>query len=124
MSMNDGELNPPGDDCGAVGVLVTYVLNPGRLLDFVQLSLDHASRTLRDHDGCEQYDILIVADDRVAFYERYSSRESFNRHQCSPSLEAFRAARTSMVVNHSTDLGRLVSDVPLHLGRWLDGNPD
>lgn len=113
MSMKEGELKTPASGCGAVGIMVTYVLSPGRLSDFVQLSLEHASRTLRNHDGCEQYDILVVADDRVAFYERYSSWESFNAHQCSPSLAAFRAARTSMVVNHSTDLGRLVSDVPL-----------
>lgn len=92
-----------------VSVLVTYELWSQRVDEFLQLAWVHAARTLKQEPDCLQYDVVLVSESLVAFYEQYTSMAAFKQHQASASLAEFRSDRAPLVKSHTTVVGCLMS---------------
>lgn len=76
-------------------VVPSFDVAPENLAAFLEAARADAVASVRDEPGCEQFDIVLNAEDsprRVMFYEVYASRDAFEAHLETPHLKAFREA--------------------------------
>lgn len=90
MSQTDGHV-----------VLVQLSVAPERLEEFMPLMLANAAASLRDEDGCRQFDVSAVSDNsaEVLLYEVYDNAEAFAAHLRSAHFLEFDRATTTMVLH-------------------------
>lgn len=89
-------------------MIVTYELRSKALADFLRLARSHAAHTLKEAPGCLQYDVVLVSEVLVIFYEQYTSMAAFRNHQASASLAEFRLARAPLVEKDAAIVGSLI----------------
>lgn len=80
-------------------VTVIFTIKPDRMAKFMPLMEENATTSLRDEDGCHQFDICTdpsVAD-QVFLYELYSDRAAFAAHMETAHFTAFDKATSDMI---------------------------
>ena len=84
-----------------VSLIVEYHLKPGQREAFEKIIRDHATGTLKEEEGCLQFDVLMAADDpdRAFVYEVYADDAALEAHKQSPRLPQVREAYAQMLVD-------------------------
>lgn len=82
-------------------VVVTFVINPVSLADFMPLMLANAQASLAQEAGCRQFDVATDPDrmNDVFLYEIYDNRAAFDVHLASAHFKSFDAAVADMIVS-------------------------
>lgn len=91
-------------------VLVHFRVKPDRYDAFLPLMVENAQASLRDEQGCTQFDVLTDADrpNEVALYELYDSPEAFQLHLEASHFLAFDAAVAPMLADKQVTTWRSV----------------
>lgn len=94
-----------------VALFVTFEVRPERRDDFVAHLRAHAADTLRNVDGCLQFEVLVpmeaqfdAADrradpDHVYLYELYTDNDAFLTHVTSKRVKRTRSGYADMILN-------------------------
>lgn len=82
-------------------VVVTFMVKPKALADFMQLMHANAQASLSLEEGCLQFDVATDPDrvDEVFLYEIYTNRAAFDLHLASPHFKTFDAAVSTMIAS-------------------------
>ncbi|MDC1399365.1 antibiotic biosynthesis monooxygenase [Yoonia sp.] len=80
-------------------VCVKFDLKDGKAPSFMPLMRDNAQASLRNEDGCLQFDVLSDPSkpDSVFLYEIYADRAAFDFHLASDHFQSFDAATADMI---------------------------
>lgn len=86
-------------------VVVTFRIEPGKLQTFLPLMLANARASLRDEEGCHQFDVATdpARPDEVFLYELYTDKAAFDAHREMPHYKSFGAAAEAMIAEKSVD---------------------
>jgi quinol monooxygenase YgiN len=91
-------------------VVVTFTLSPGQMADFLPLMIENAQTSLRDEEGCHQFDVATDPDkpEEIFLYEIYSDAEAFAQHLATAHFKRFDAATREMIAAKSITTYRQV----------------
>lgn len=80
-------------------VVVTFQIKPDRFDAFMPLMLENARSSLRDEEGCHQFDVCTDPDHpgEVFLYELYTDAAAFEVHKTMPHFRAFDSATADMI---------------------------
>lgn len=80
-------------------VVVSLALKPGMAPQFLPLIRENAAASLREEEGCMQFDVCTDADrqDEVFLYELYTDQQAFQAHLKTEHFLHFDAATVEMV---------------------------
>ena len=80
-------------------VTVLFEIELDRMSDFMPLMLENARTSLREEEGCLQFDVCTDQErpGEVCLYEVYSSQGAFSKHLASAHFKAFDAAAREMI---------------------------
>lgn len=82
-------------------VVVSFIIKPEAIADFMPLMLANARTSLAQEEGCLQFDVATNADraEEVFLYEIYTSRAAFDLHLNTAHFKSFDAAIIDMVTS-------------------------
>lgn len=82
-------------------VTVIFTIKPGQMAKFMPLMEKNAATSLRDEDGCHQFDICTdpTVADQVFLYELYSDRAAFAAHMETAHFKAFDKATSDKIAD-------------------------
>jgi len=82
-------------------VVVTFVVKPNIIADFMSLMHANAQSSLSLEEGCLQFDVATDLDrvDEVFLYEIYTNRAAFDLHLASAHFKTFDAAVAAMITS-------------------------
>ena len=90
-------------------VIVDSRLKPDALAAFRRLIDHNASASVRDEQGCRQFDVVLPQGepDRVLLYEIHEDAAAFELHKQTPLFAACDRESAALVASKGTTLGRL-----------------
>jgi|TARA_R110002124_G_C8573108_1_gene481582 quinol monooxygenase YgiN len=82
-------------------VVVTFVVKPEALAEFMPLMHVNAQASLAHEEGCLQFDVATDPDraGEVFLYEIYANRAAFDAHLASTHFKTFDAAVANMIAS-------------------------
>ena len=91
-------------------VVVTFTLSPGQMTRFLPLMVENAQISLRDEEGCHQFDVATDPDrpEEIFLYELYNDAEAFAKHLATGHFKRFDAATRDMIAAKSVTTYRQV----------------
>lgn len=84
-------------------VVVSFVVSRDALGEFMPLMIENASASLRDEEGCHQFDVCtdVSRPGEVFLYELYEDAAAFDAHRSMSHFKTFDTATASMIVSKS-----------------------
>lgn len=75
-----------------IALVVEFHVKPERRAAFIDLIREHAEGTLRDEEGCVQFDVLLPNENgRIFLYEVYRDEDALKEHMQSQRLAETRS---------------------------------
>ena len=89
--------------------MVDFRLKPGTVDRFRKLIAENARASVRDEQGCRQFDVVTPEGDtdRIVLYEIYDDPAAFEAHKLTPHFATFDRDSAPLVSSKSVTLGRL-----------------
>ena len=80
-------------------LVVDFTVKPGAKAQFLDIIGEHAAKTLRNEEGCLQFEVCDPVEDgnRVFLYEMYADDAAFEVHKASPTLARTRERYADIV---------------------------
>ncbi len=80
-------------------VVVSFDIKPEAVAQFMPLMLENARSSLRDEEGCYQFDVCTDPGrpGEVFLYELYETRAAFDVHLTMPHYKTFDTATAPMI---------------------------
>lgn len=90
-------------------IIVEFRLKQGTRAEFRRLIDANAAASVRNEDGCLQFDVLEPEgeDDRVLLYEIYADRAAFDAHVLSEHFRTFARSSDPLCLQKNTVACRL-----------------
>ena len=91
-------------------LVVKFEIKPGAKDRFLEIIRQHASKTLRDEDGCLQFSVCdpVEGGNRVFLYEMYADEAALEIHKASPTLVRTRGRYADIVESRDIHVCRVL----------------